>query len=67
MDQRVELYKNAFIGRQSLGGGYIAKFYGYHRYQNGTGFGDVMRGLLRRFWPVAKQGFAALLSAGGES
>ena len=26
-----------------------------------------MKGLLRRFWPVAKQGFAAFLRAGGES
>ena len=26
-----------------------------------------MRGLVRRFWPVAKQGFAAFLRAGGES
>ena len=68
MDPRVELYKNAFSGRQSGGGGgYIAKFYGSYRYQNGGGFGDVMKGLLRRFWPVAKQGFAAFLRAGGES
>ena len=68
MDPRVELYKNAFCGRQSGGGGgYIPKFYGAHRYQNGGGFGDVMRGLVRRFWPVAKQGFAAFLRAGGES
>ena len=62
MDPRVELYKNAFSGRQSKGGGgYIHKFYGSHRYQNGGGFGDVMKGLLRWFWPVAKQGFAAFL------
>ena len=26
-----------------------------------------MKGLSRRFWPVAKQGFAAFLRAGGES
>ena len=67
MDPRVELYKNAFGGRQIGGGGYIPKFYGSHRYQNGGCFGDVMRGLLRRFWPVAKQGFAGFLRAGGES
>ena len=68
MDPRVELYKNAFSGRQSGGsGGYIPKFYGAQRYQNGGNFGDVMRGLLRRFWPVAKQGFAAFLRAGGEN
>ena len=68
MDPRVELYKKAFSGRQSGGGGgYIPKFYGSYRYQNGGGFGDVMKGLLRRFWPVSKQGFAALLRAGGES
>ena len=67
MDPRVELYKNAFSGRQSGGGGYIPRFYGAHRYQNGGGFGDVMKGILKRFWPVAKQGFAAFLRAGGES
>ena len=67
MDPRVELYKNAFSGRQSGGCGYIPKFYGSYRYQNGGGFGDVMKGLLRRFWPVAKQGFAAFFRAGGES
>ena len=67
MDPRVQLYKNAFGGRQIGGGGYIPKLYGSHRYQNGGGFGDVMRGLMRRFWPVAKQGFAAFLRAGGES
>ena len=67
MDPRVELYKNAFSGRQSGGGGYIPKFDGSHRYQNGSSFGGVMKGLLRRFWPVAKQGFAAFLRAGGES
>ena len=68
MDPRVELYKNAFSGRQSGGGGgYIPKFYGAYRYQNGGGFGDVMKGLFRRFWPVAKEGFAAFLRAGGES
>ena len=65
MDPRVDLYKNAFGGRQIGGGSYIPKFYGSHRYQNGGG--DVMRGLLRRFWPVAKQGFAAFIRAGGES
>ena len=68
MDPRVELYKNTFSGRQSGGGGgYIPKFYGAHIYQNGGGFGDVMRDLLRRFWPVAKPGFAAFFRAGGES
>ena len=69
MNPRVELYKKAFSGRQSGGGGggYIPKFYGSYRYQNGGGFGDVMKGLLRRFWLVAKQGFAAFLRAGGES
>ena len=67
MDPGVELYKNAFGGRQIGGGGYIPKFYGSHRYQNSGGFGDVMRGLLRRFWPVAKKGFAVFLRAGGES
>ena len=68
MDPRVELYKNAFSGRQSGGGGgYIPRFYGAHRYQNGGGFGNVMKGILKRFWPVAKQGFAAFLRAGGES
>ena len=67
MDPRVELYKNAFSGRQSKGGGYVPKFYGSHRYQNGGGVGYVMRGLWRRFWPVAKQGFAAFLRAGGDS
>ena len=49
------------------GGGYIPIFYGSHRYHNGGGFGDVMKGLLRRFWPVEKQGFAAFLRAGGQS
>ena len=67
MDPRVELYKNAFSGRQSGGGSYIPKFYGSHRYQYGGCFGDVMKGLLRRFLPVAKQGFAAFLRAGGEN
>ena len=67
MDPPVELYKNAFSGRQSGTGGYIPKFYGSHRYQNGGDFGDVLSGLLRRFWKVAKQGFAAFLRAGGES
>ena len=67
MDPPVELYKNPFSGRQSGRGGYIPKFYGSHRYQNGGGFGDFIRGLVRQFWLVAKQGFAAFLRAGGES
>ena len=68
MEPRVELYKNAFSGRQSRGrGGYIPKFYGAYRYQNVCGFDDFIKGLLRRFWPVAKQGFAAFLRTGGES
>ena len=68
MDPRVEHYKKAFNGRQrGGGGGHIPKFYGLSRYQNGGGFGDVLRGLLRRVIPVAKEGFAAFLSANGES
>ena len=64
----MELYKNVFSGRQSRGVfGYILKFYGSYKYQKVGGFGDVMKGLLRRFWPVAKQGFAAFFRAGGES
>ena len=68
MNPRVELYKNAFSGRQNGGSGYIPKFFmGLTDTKNGGGFGDVMKGLLRRFWPVAKQGFAEFLRAGGES
>ena len=67
MDPRVELYKKAFTGRQSGGDGSIPKFYGLSRHQNGGGFGDVLRGLLRRVIPVANDGFAAFLRAGGES
>ena len=69
MDPRVEFYKKAFSVRQRGGGGgsAIPKFYGFSRYQNGGGFGDVLRGLLRRVIPVAKDGFAAFLRAGGES
>ena len=67
MDPRAELYKNAFSWWQSGEGGYIPSFYGAHRYQHGGGFRDVMKGLLRRFCPVAKQCFAAFLRAGGES
>ena len=64
----MELYKKAFSKRQSGGGaGGISKFYGLSRYQNGGGFGDILRGLLKRVVPVAKDGFAAFLRAGGES
>ena len=66
MNSRVELYKNAFSGRMSGRGGYIPKFYRSHRYQNGGGFGDVMRGLVRRFWPVTKKGIAAFHRPGGD-
>jgi hypothetical protein len=65
MDPRVELYKAAFS--QSGKGGDIPKFYGSHRYQYGSGLGDVLRGVYRFFRPIAIKGVQTLLKAGGEA
>ena len=65
MDQRVELYKEAFS--HSGRGLDIPVFRGSHRYQYGQGFGDVLRGIWRFFKPIAAKGVQTLLKAGSEA
>lgn len=72
MDPRVQLYTNAFCHHPSHqfgggGGAYIPVFAGASRYQYGQGIGDVIRGILRFFRPVAIKGAQTLLKAGSEA
>ena len=61
-DPRVELYKASFA--QQRGGGGFPVFQGSSRYQYGSGFGDVLRGIWRVFFPTAMRGAQSMLNAG---
>ena len=65
MDPRIEFYNTAFSQR---GAGFeIPVFRGTSRYQQGAGFGDVLRGMWRFFKPVAIKPAQTLLRAGSEA
>ena len=65
MDPRIEFYKAAFSQR---GAGFeIPVFRGTSRYQYGSAFGDVLRGMWRFFKPVAIKAAQTLLRAGSEA
>jgi len=62
MDPRVQVYMNA-LGQRG-GGGSIPVFRGAYRYQYGQGFGDVLRGIWRSFFPVVVRGAQSFFNAG---
>ena len=60
-DARVVAYTNLF--KSQMGGGAIAVYQGWPRYQRGKGFGDFFRGLLRPILPIALNVGKSALSA----
>ena len=78
MDPRVEMYKAAFgqggngfdfpiyHGRSQFGQGFDFSVY-RGRGQRGKGIGDLLRGIVRFFRPVARTGLKTLLTAGSEA
>ena len=64
-DPRVEFYKKSLGGQR--GGGSYPVFEGTSRYQYGAGFGDVLRGIWRVFFPTVVKGAASFLNAGSKA
>lgn len=63
MTDKSDLYVRYFLGGQTGGGsvGDMPVFRGQRDYQQGAGFGDFFRGLLRVILPVAVRGAATFL------
>ena len=64
-DPKVAFYKNAFTNQR--GSGSFPVFEGSSRYQYGSGFGDVLRGIWRVFFPTVVKGAASFLNAGSKA
>ena len=63
-DPRVAFYKEN-LGQR--GGGAYPVFQGTARYQYGSGFGDILRGIWRVFFPIVAKGASSVLSAGADA
>jgi hypothetical protein len=61
-DPRVAIYKDALLNQR--GGSSYPVFRGSSRYQHGAGFGDVLRGIWRVFFPTVIRGASSFFSAG---
>jgi len=59
-DPRVQMYVKALSQR----GGSFPVFQGSHRYQYGSGFGDVLRGIWKVFFPTVIRGASSFFNAG---